>query len=85
TPLSVWAQRVYTTERTLSRRCQNELGMSFSEWRQRLRFLHALPLLEQGKTVQEVALEVGYSSSSAFIVMFQQISGTTPERYRKVS
>ncbi|MGO2975264.1 MAG: AraC family transcriptional regulator [Hafnia alvei] len=85
TPLSVWAQRVYTTERTLSRRCQNELGMSFSEWRQRLRFLHALPLLEQGKTVQEVALEVGYSSSSAFIVMFQRISGTTPERYRKVS
>ncbi|MEZ2694691.1 helix-turn-helix domain-containing protein, partial [Hafnia alvei] len=45
----------------------------------------ALPLLAQGKTVQEVALEVGYSSSSAFIVMFQQISGTTPERYRKVS
>lgn len=85
TPLSIWAQRVYTTERTLSRRCQIELGMSFSEWRQRLRFLHSLPLLEQGKTVQEVALEVGYSSSSAFIVMFQQISGTTPERYRKVS
>ncbi|MBW7982265.1 AraC family transcriptional regulator [Enterobacillus tribolii] len=83
TPLAEWAKRVYTTERTLSRRCQQELGMAFSEWRQRLRFLHSLTLLEQGKTVQEVALEVGYSSSSAFIVMFQQISGTTPERYRR--
>jgi AraC-like DNA-binding protein len=83
TSLAVWAIRVYTTERTLSRRCQQELGMSFSEWRQRLRFLHAISLLEKGHTVQEVALEVGYSSASAFIVMFQQISGTTPERFRR--
>lgn len=83
TSLAVWASRVYTTERTLSRRCRQELGMSFSEWRQRLRFLHAISLLEQGKTVQEVALEVGYSTSSSFIWMFQQIAGTTPERFRR--
>ena len=83
TSLAAWAARVYTTERTLSRRCQHDLGMSFSEWRQRLRFLHAVSLLEQGKTVQDVALDVGYSSASAFIVMFQQIAGTTPERFRR--
>ncbi|MDR5017598.1 helix-turn-helix transcriptional regulator [Yersinia rochesterensis] len=83
TSLALWAKRVYTTERTLSRRCQQELGMAFSEWRQRLRFLHAISLLEQGRTVQSVALDVGYSSSSAFIAMFQQISGTTPERFRR--
>ena len=77
-----WAQQVYTTERTLARRCQAELGMSFSEWRQRLRFLHAISLLEQGKSVQDIALELGYSSASALIVMFQQQAGTTPERYR---
>ncbi|MCP2229871.1 AraC-like DNA-binding protein [Erwinia aphidicola] len=82
TTLAQWAQRVYTTERTLSRRCQTLLGMSFSEWRQRLRFLHAISLLEQGKSVKEVALDLGYSSASALIVMFQQQSGTTPERYR---
>ncbi|MEM6160728.1 helix-turn-helix transcriptional regulator [Erwinia sp. P6884] len=81
--LAKWAQRVYTTERTLSRRCRSELGMAFSEWRQRLRFLHAISLLEQGKSVQEVALALGYSSASAMIVMFQQQSGTTPERYRQ--
>ncbi|CNK40344.1 AraC family transcriptional regulator [Yersinia aldovae] len=83
TSLALWAKRVYTTERTLSRRCQQELGMAFSEWRQRLRFLHAISLLEQGKTVQSVALDVGYSSASAFIAMFQQIAGTTPERFRR--
>ncbi|MFL4556448.1 AraC family transcriptional regulator [Yersinia kristensenii] len=83
TSLALWAKRVYTTERTLSRRCQQELGMAFSEWRQRLRFLHAISLLEQGLTVQSVALDVGYSSTSAFIAMFQQVSGTTPERFRR--
>lgn len=82
TTLAQWASRVYSTERTLSRRCQQELGMSFSEWRQRLRFLHAVSLLDRGKSVTEVALELGYSSASALIVMFQQQSGTTPERYR---
>ncbi|TDB51596.1 AraC family transcriptional regulator [Photorhabdus luminescens subsp. sonorensis] len=35
------------------------------------------------KTVNEVAFDVGYSSSSAFIAMFQQLAGTTPERFRK--
>ncbi len=85
TTLAQWAARVYTTERTLSRRCQAALGMSFSEWRQRLRFLHAISLLEQGKTVQETALELGYSSASALIAMFQQQSGTTPDRYRSRS
>ncbi|AOM39387.1 AraC family transcriptional regulator [Xenorhabdus hominickii] len=83
TPLSEWAKKRYTSERTLSRRCQQELGMSFSEWRQRLRFLHAISLLEQGKSVYEIAFDVGYSSSSAFIAMFQQLAGTSPERFRK--
>ncbi len=83
TTLAQWAQRVYTTERTLSRRCQALLGMSFSEWRQRLRFLHAISRLEQGMPVQHVALDLGYSSASALIVMFQQQCGMTPERYRQ--
>ncbi|WP_115827551.1 AraC family transcriptional regulator [Xenorhabdus cabanillasii] len=83
TSLAEWAKKRYTSERTLSRRCQQELGMSFGEWRQRLRFLHAISLLEQGKSVYEIAFDVGYSSSSAFISMFQQLAGTTPERFRK--
>ena len=42
TTLAIWAKLVYSSERTLSRRCQQELRMSFSEWCQRLRFLHAI-------------------------------------------
>ncbi len=84
TSLELWAKKRYTSERTLSRRCQQELGMSFSEWRKRLRFLHAISLLEQGKSVNDVAFDVGYSSSSSFIAMFQQFAGTTPERFRRL-
>lgn len=82
TTLAQWAKRVFTTERTLARRCQQQLQMSFSEWRQRLRFLRAIALLEQGCSVQGIAHELGYSSASALIVMFQQQAGTTPDRYR---
>jgi len=82
TTLEEWAQRVHTTERTLSRRCRDELGMSFAQWRQRLRFQQSVPLLEQGRSVQQVAAQMGYASASAFIAMFQQFSGTTPQKFR---
>lgn len=73
----------HSTERTLSRRCQRDLGMSFVEWRQRLRLVRALSMLEDGQTVQAVALELGYSTSSAFIAMFHRLMGTTPDEFRK--
>jgi transcriptional regulator GlxA family with amidase domain len=39
TTLALWAEKVHTTERTLARHCQTELGMSFTEWRLRVRYL----------------------------------------------
>ncbi|WP_220274651.1 AraC family transcriptional regulator [Trinickia dinghuensis] len=82
-PLEAWASVVHSTERTLSRRCQRDLGMSFVEWRQRLRLVRALSMLEDGLAVQTVALELGYSTSSAFIAMFHRLMGATPDEFRK--
>ncbi|OAS04567.1 AraC family transcriptional regulator [Pseudomonas putida] len=82
-PLDEWASVVHSTERTLSRRCKRDLGMSFVEWRQRLRLVRALSMLEDGIPVQTVALELGYSSSSAFIAMFHRMIGSTPDEFRK--
>lgn len=81
--LTAWAGEVHSTERTLSRRCHRDLGMSFSAWRQRLKVLQAIALLEDGRPVQDTALELGYSSASAFIAMFQRLMGLTPEEYRR--
>lgn len=77
------ARAAHTTERTLMRRCQRDLGMPFAEWRQRLRVVKAMPLLEAGQTVETIALDLGYGSASAFITMFKRLVGTTPDEFRR--
>ncbi len=81
--LAELAAQVHSTERTLSRRCQRDLGMSFAEWRQRLRVVKALPRLEGGDKVEAIALDLGYASASAFIAMFRILTGVTPDEHRR--
>ncbi|MGQ5524925.1 AraC family transcriptional regulator [Chitinimonas sp. PSY-7] len=81
--LAQWAQHVHTTERTLARRFQAELGMSFLQWRNRARFLQALAWLKEGWPVQEIAGRLSYGTPSAFIAMFRKQVGFSPERYRR--
>lgn len=81
--LEAWARHVNTTERTLARRCQRDLGMTFLKWRQRLRVLRALSLLTEGFSVIAISKTLGYSTPSAFIAMFQKATGDTPETLRK--
>lgn len=80
--LAEWARRVGTTERTLSRRCQDDLGISFNEWRQRLKLVAALSMIEAGEPVHRIASELGYSNASAFIAMFRRLTGTSPTQLR---
>ncbi|WZB74707.1 helix-turn-helix domain-containing protein [Achromobacter insuavis] len=78
-----WAATAGITERTLLRHCQQHLGMPFNEWRQRLRVVSALEMLDAGHPVQTVARELGYSTPSAFIAMFQRLTGQSPDSARK--
>lgn len=72
-----------TTERTLMRRCKRQLGMTFAQWRQRMRVLKALPMLESGQSVETIAFDLGYGSASSFINMFGGLMKVTPDEYRK--
>ena len=81
--LADWAAAVHTTERTLMRRFQSELGMGFLEWRQRLRVIKAMPLLQNGTKVETLSRDLGYASTSAFIAMFRRLTGVTPDEYRR--
>ena len=72
------------TERTLARRCRKDLGITLLEWRQRLRAIKALVMLEDGLNVEQTALELGYSSSSAFIAMFKRLMGKTPAEFHPI-
>ncbi|HGM5583015.1 TPA: helix-turn-helix transcriptional regulator [Pseudomonas putida] len=82
-PLGDWAAQVHVSERTLARQFIRELGISFGEWRLRLRFLRAIEALETGAPIQSIAFDLGYSSASAFIAMFQRQARCTPEQYRR--
>ena len=76
--LEHWAQIVGASRRTLARRFRQETGMSFRDWRARLRLLWALERLAAHASVTDVALDLGYESPSAFIHMFRKTFGTTP-------
>jgi AraC-like DNA-binding protein len=80
-PLAELADAFHMSERTLMRRAQRELGMSLTEWRQRVRLVNALPMLRAGHSVEAVALDLGYATSSAFIAMFRRLTGTSPGQF----
>jgi AraC-like DNA-binding protein len=79
--LAEWARSAGASERTLARLFQSETGMTFAEWRRQARLLAALAALAEGRSVSEVAYDVGYESPSAFVAMFRRSLGQTPARY----
>lgn len=81
--LAEWGRDAGASTRTLARLFQAETGMSFGRWRQRRRLLAALERLAAGEPVTAVALDLGYASPSAFIVMFRRALGAPPTRYLK--
>ncbi|EMR6904655.1 TPA: helix-turn-helix transcriptional regulator [Serratia marcescens] len=81
TTLQQWANRLATSERSLSRLVQSATGMSFGRWRQQLHLMIALRQLADGQSVQNVAGALGYDSVSAFITMFKKALGKSPTQY----
>ncbi|MNJ68360.1 HTH-type transcriptional repressor of iron protein A [compost metagenome] len=80
--LQQWARELGCSEKTLMRLFQRETGLSFRNWRQRMRLLSSLALLEAGESVTEAALGCGYDSTSAYIAAFKQLFGATPGELR---
>jgi AraC-like DNA-binding protein/quercetin dioxygenase-like cupin family protein len=75
------ARRAGASRRTIERLFLLETRMTIGEWRRQLRLLHGVRLLAAGAAVATVALDAGYSSTSAFIAAFKKTFGTTPGRY----
>jgi methylphosphotriester-DNA--protein-cysteine methyltransferase len=59
-----------------------ETGMSFAEWRARLRAVDGLARLAAGGSVSRTANAVGYSSPSAFSAMVRRNLGQAPRNLR---
>lgn len=72
-----------TSERTLRRRMEAELGMTWAAYLLRARVLRALALLSAGdRSVIDVGNAVGFTSPSAFTRAFRRVCGETPSAYR---
>jgi AraC-like DNA-binding protein len=71
------------TGRTLDRQFKRQLGMNFGDWCRRAALLRALAWFAEGRPVTAVALDLGYSSLSAFCAMFKRETGRTPREYRR--
>jgi AraC-like DNA-binding protein len=67
--------------RTLARLFRTETGMTFREWRARLRLVESIERLQRGATVSEVAFDLGYGGVSSFVYMFRRHMGTPPATY----
>jgi len=78
--LAELARHAGASVRTIQRLFLAETGLSFAQWRQRLRLLHGAALLGSGKSVTEAGLEAGYAGTSAFTAAFRKHFGVTPSR-----
>ncbi len=81
TTIEMWAERLHVATKTIHRLFARETGMTFGQWRQQVRLLAALERLAQGEKVVAVALEMGYSSPSAFATMFKRQFGVSPSQF----
>jgi len=77
-PIARLAAAVGLSERTVVRLFPKETGLSFARWQDQARLLKAFELFDAGQSVTRVALELGYSSPSAFAKMFRRIIGKPP-------
>ncbi|MDO8876142.1 MAG: helix-turn-helix transcriptional regulator [Pseudolabrys sp.] len=83
--LDQWAHHAGASRRTLARIFRNETGLSFAEWRARLRAIDGLARLSEGASVAETATSVGYASPSAFSAMIHRTLGSPPRRLTKAA
>jgi AraC-like DNA-binding protein len=75
------AQTANMSRRTFTRKFRDAIGVSFACWKQQVCILVALSRLGAGASVKDVALDLGYSSTSAFSLAFRQLLGESPVRY----
>lgn len=76
------AREAAVSPRTLARLFRRETGMTLTQWKTNLRLAEAIKRLARGATVTDVALDLGYGSTSSFIYMFRSRLGVPPGHYR---
>ena len=77
-PIATLGRDAGLSERSVIRLFPQQTGLSFGRWQQQARLMRAFALFDEGRSVTEVALELGYASPSAFTKMFRRLMGDSP-------
>ncbi|HKQ28632.1 MAG TPA: helix-turn-helix transcriptional regulator [Burkholderiales bacterium] len=74
-------EKVGLSQRSVIRLFPKETGLSFTAWHNQARILRAFELFDDGQSVTQAAMELGYSSASAFAKMFRRTLGKPPTEF----
>ncbi|MEZ8717665.1 helix-turn-helix domain-containing protein [Vibrio splendidus] len=80
--LKEWGDKVGASERTLSRLFSKEFNTSFQLWRQQIRLIYSLSLLDEEFSIQSIADQIGYQNDSSYIKAFKAYFNVTPQQFR---
>ncbi len=69
-----------SSRRTMARLFVAETGMTFARWRDHLRIVTAMDMLVRGRSITQVAFELGFQGQSSFTTMFTRVMGMPPGR-----
>jgi AraC-like DNA-binding protein len=79
--IAEWANDLGIASKTVHRLFLKETGMTFVQWREQARLLHALKKIASGEKIIDIAIDCGYSTPSAFTAMFKRHFGAPPSSY----
>ena len=84
--LAIFAKQYNYSLSHISKKFSDEMGISFTEYLQRIRIEHACILLEgRDMPINEVACGVGYANMKFFNKIFKKVLGVTPREFKRIS
>ncbi|MBT2341960.1 MULTISPECIES: AraC family transcriptional regulator [Pseudomonas] len=81
--LKVLEGEIGASGKTIGRIFQRETGMGYQQWRQQWRLMRAIELMTTGCSLAHTATELEFSTDTAFIVFFKNMTGRTPKGFFK--
>ncbi len=81
-PLESVADALYVNKSYLSDLFSKTVGMTFTQYKNTVRIIHAKELIRKGGySMTDIAQMTGFDSSSRFSKVFHQIEGLSPQQY----